>query len=368
MRRARSVTETANVFVKGAAEMHALLQLVRAALQAGPVAMSWRSLDPGLFLDLAVKSKCARFVRMGAQAGGAPLPLSVLNALEALERRSLAVNATNMATLRVIGPALEARGVRYLIVKGPLAQHDVHGTHFAKISHDVDVLVPPHQMEVARTALSAEGFQVAPQCDSFWWRAFLREEHHAPPAPNLASVDLHSALSQPGTAFPRDLAAMFDDGRTLRFMERSIRIPGEADVAIISVISFIKALFNRESALIYLIDISAWISADPRRLSLLRERARVHRLARAVEFALAAVEVVLGEASDLAQNLIGIERERFSLLCVAPSLSRAPLRRSALMWRVRADAGAFLGGWVWRQAADLERGVEGVSRRAMAGA
>lgn len=368
MNSVKSVAKMANDGVKCAAEMHALLHLVRAALHADPVSMSGVSLDPVLFLDLTAKSKSARFVRIGALAAGVPLSASILDAVDSLERRSLAVNAINLATLRAIGPALEARGVRYLIFKGPLAQHDVHGSHFAKISHDVDVLVPPHQMALARSALSAEGFQVAPQCDSFWWRAFLREEHHAPPSPNFAPVDLHSALNQPGTAFPRNLAAMFDDRRTLSFMERSIRVPSEADMAIISVISFIKGLFNRESALTYLIDISAWIGADKRRLSVLRERARVHRLVRAVEFALAAVEVVLGEASDLAQHLVGIERERFRLLCVAPSLSCAPLRRSALMWRVRADAGAFLGGWVWRQAADLERGVEGVSRRAMAGA
>lgn len=362
----KSGAKMADDFVNCAAEMHALLQLVRAALRAVPMSISGSSFEPGPFLELVAKSKSARFVRIGAAVAQTPLSASLVESLNALERRSLGVNAVNLSTLRLIVPALEARGVNYLIFKGPLAQHEVHKTYFAKISHDVDVLVPPNQMALARTALSGEGFQLAPRCDSFWWRAFLREEHHAPPTPNLAPVDLHSALNQPGTAFPRNLAAMFEEGRTLHFVERSIRIPSEADVAIISVISFIKALFNRESALIYLVDIAAWMGADKGRLVALRERARVHRLARAVEFALAAMEVVLGKASDPALNLVGIERERFRLLCVAPSLSRAPLRRSALMWRVRADVGAFVSGWVWRQAADFERGVEDVSRRPMA--
>lgn len=323
------------------------------------------SFDWALFQRLTLESKCVRFVDQGARQCALAPPSEVSAKFAAAVQRINALNAINLATVREIAPAFAEAGVAFLVLKGPLTQERLHGTYFAKASSDVDILVERKNMERARKVLAQKGFRLAPQCRSLWWRTFLREEHHIAPSAALAPVDLHSGLHQPGTAIPRNLEAMFAQREMVSFAGQAAPAPSSADVAIICVVGFIKALFNRETALIYLTDLRAWLAKNGLcALQALRRRACEQRLTRAVEFALSAIDVVFGSSDsrpnkDEPSRFGSLNRQHLRMACVSPRFAHAyPLRRTTLMWDVHEDPVTFAGGLVWRHIAEAERRME----------
>ena len=94
-----------------------------------------------------------------------------------------------LAALRGAGRALEAAGVRYLAVKGPVLA-TLAPTASSRVYGDLDLLVAPAQLEVALDALTDTGAALS---DSAQWRVLLESEHAQVPMllPVGMPLDLH---------------------------------------------------------------------------------------------------------------------------------------------------------------------------------
>jgi len=155
-------------------------------------------------------------------------------------------NTSILHELVRIRSALRANDIEFIVMKGLVQQHQLHGNYFLRPSSDIDLLVADHDQLKSITALSSLEYEV--KTTSVWWRAFLGEQHlvrRGSPAP---SIDLHYRLQQPGSPAPRSTAPYLARPASSTFLDVALpTLPADA-VPLLCAMSIVKALYHRESA------------------------------------------------------------------------------------------------------------------------
>lgn len=208
---------------------------------------------------------------------------------------ALRVNSANLATIGKLVTAFDRAKIAFAVFKGPLQQQTLWGDHFTRPSGDVDVLTSAGQFDAAVRVLLDLGYELPAECATPWWRYFLGEQHLFTPDSRLSVVDLHHRVQQPGCPAPRHLAD---------YVRRAERVPlgrvmvptlPRIDAALLSSISLVKALFHREPAAGYVVDLALAAAqmpdADRAALTVL---ARRQRMTATLSFALRCVDRLLG--------------------------------------------------------------------------
>lgn len=126
--------------------------------------------------------------------------------------------------------ALAASGVPVMLMKGAARVAIEPGAERSRISHDIDLLVPPSSMDAAFDCLVAGGWEPATGVSTHFLRGrlgtvralnFLRGDH--------GDVDLHQAAYHPVHANAGDDAALWQRAVDARFAGAAVRVPSTAD-------------------------------------------------------------------------------------------------------------------------------------------
>jgi hypothetical protein len=158
-----------------------------------------------------------------------------------------------------IRSALSVNHIKFIAMKGPLQQLQLHGNYFLRPSSDIDLLVADRDQLKSIKALSALEYEV--KTTSVWWRTFLGEQHLVKRGPPAPSIDLHYRLQQPGSPAPRSTAPYLAKPAISTFLDVELpTLPADA-VPLLCAMSIVKALYNRESAGAHVADLYVSLKA-----------------------------------------------------------------------------------------------------------
>lgn len=275
--------------------------------------------------------------------------------------QALRGNAKIIQILGLANDALVAEGIKCLFYKGPLQQLMLYGGPAEKISSDGDILVGPKDFDRAVLALKRIGFVVTPECQSFWWRHFLGEQHLYRPDIHGLSLDLHMRLQQPLSPQPRLLSAFLDQRTHLGVGARQLPVPSLNHVALVAAMNLTKGIQGRHCALGHALDLLTVLNklAEPERTDLFGEARRqglYGTLLIAYKIASEALEVTIGA---IPSTSFAIDPLRARTLLIAPDPADAlPPRRRALLSALcdnrLVDLPVESARWILSEAARLQ--------------
>lgn len=220
---------------------------------APPPGADWQELG-----KITVRNKLAVLLLRGLhRSAGVPQPFRA--ALEEQQDATVRLNTRNLVTLRHLAPILASHQVDSVVFKGPCAQKLVYGDFFSKPSVDVDLLVLPGDFDRAGRVIADNGFAVAEECSSPWWKVFLGEQHFLSGDRMRTTVDLHHRTQQPGCPAPREPKLFLSQSMTVAVGSNPIPTLSRTNTILLSCMSLAKALTHREPAGGHVCDIAAGI-------------------------------------------------------------------------------------------------------------
>jgi hypothetical protein len=276
-------------------------------------------------------------------------------------RRTVALNACALSLTREAAHVLDAAGIDFVVIKGPLQQELLYGSHFAKPAGDVDILVAETGYGPAREALAGVGFRPDERSRSLWWPVFLGEQHLVRQGSRLATVDLHRRLGQPGSPAPRDPAAFIAGGRQVVVAGQPLPTLRHPEIALLAAISITKAFFNREPSGGYLCDLRAALMTGIPQDELM-ELAGMQSLGPSLLFAVRACDAVLGPlggplSEGAARILPDLADGDLADAVIRPwdESIRWPRRRQ-MLWQLCGRAPRrFIGELAWAGSSEMAR-------------
>jgi hypothetical protein len=150
------------------------------------------SIDAEAFLEVAPKTLYP-YLHARLQPVADRLPSTLIALLAQHHRQNALTHMRRIADLRRIGGALDAAGVAYLVLKGPILAATVYPEPGTRTMLDVDLLVHDADMPRAIAALEALGYFVPPR-----FAGVAMNAGDAPPMingqPGSPVIELHSLL------------------------------------------------------------------------------------------------------------------------------------------------------------------------------
>ena len=266
--------------------------------------------------------------------------------------QKLAVFGSNSIVIREtirLCALLRREEIGFAVVKGPFQQNAIYGDYFVRGALDIDLLVGRKDFLRTRAVLQADGYHLLSR--SVWWWAFLGEQHLARTGPSGTAVDLHWSLHQPGTPVSREAGRFITEARHLRHNGIDVPILSERHTALLTVVSMAKAIYNREPAGAYLLDLFAMLKAgSPEAVGSFADYARTAGLGGHAAIALRG----LGDTFDIdisqsANTLPGTSRDELLGLIFTPEAPGLRMvRRRTLVWE-------FCDRNIWLYALELGR-------------
>jgi hypothetical protein len=297
---------------------------------------------------------------LNRNAIGIPLPHRA--AMEKYQLAAVRTNAVNLVTLRHVIPKLESGGVKSIVLKGPVAQKLIHGDFFSKPSFDVDLLVSPAEYEFASQLIVSNGFALARECSSPWWRVFLGEQHFFSSGPLQSTLDLHYRTQQPGSPGPRENGRFIAQSVGVFVGGMHIYTLSRENSCLLSCMSLCKALIHREPAGGHVCDIAAFFKChQTEQLKRLFEEASGQGLRNTLALGLRAAYLLFGikvELDEIAEKKMLRSTSDADLMMMilsphAPAI-RWP-RRSKMLWDLCDDKSAYPRAISWKIGGDICR-------------
>jgi hypothetical protein len=279
-------------------------------------------------------------------------PAEVRARIERYRARTMAVNGANLSAVRMLTPRLAEAGVAAAIIKGPLAQHSMHGSYFLRPSTDVDILVDAGEFDAARDLIAAQGYELARACATPWWRLALGEQHLLPKDGGRVQVDLHHRVQQPGAPSPSLPRRLLAHTRSAQAGATSVEVLSPAHTTLLSAMSFVKAVSQRECAVAHAYDMAATVLGCTRdHLDETAEEARVLGLTNTMHAALRGATVLFGvRAHQLALGrALAFLRDEDLVRCALGGGTRPP-QRTRLLWSLCDDPVQFGREFAWNLA------------------
>lgn len=140
--------------------------------------------DPTELVDLVIAEGIAGAAQHRLAA---LLPDIQRSRLSRLARRDAAVHLSSLASLNAIAQSLEAAGVAWVVLKGPVLAELAYKPS-ARGYTDLDIMVAPHQFETAARALGEAGATLA---DEDWQRLVAQAKGQMGMVNMGRSIDLH---------------------------------------------------------------------------------------------------------------------------------------------------------------------------------
>lgn len=256
----------------------------------------------------------------------APWPRELVRALAVARARTAEAARTRAGTLRRIGAALEAAGVRAMLYKGEAHVRLTHGDPSRRPMSDVDVVVGQGQRAAARAALVDAGLAATPH-DTALHDVLVDVGASGPGHPHGVAVEVHDDVFPPPHPFRTGLADVLDRARPADV--RGLLVPEVADALLLH--AFHAVLFEQEGTkgLLALRDVALLAGAlDEVSQRQLGERARALELSGVLEAVVARSIAWAGAPARLA---------------VAPGPAAAgSLRRRAVTWLAVRELDATL--------------------------
>jgi hypothetical protein len=156
------------------------------------------------------------------------IPAEHATALRTHVTRNLQAALANVARTAEVARLLAAAAVETIVLKGPLLARRLYGDLAARVSGDVDLLVPEAKLILAARILSEAGYQPETEITPDALRRLRRVEHDVGfrhPSDGIL-IELHADIAQPHYGYRVDLERWWA-GRT----ETQI---GDATVAVLS--------------------------------------------------------------------------------------------------------------------------------------
>lgn len=348
------------------------LELVKACLRgyfdpsAKPIGEVRPDASDRSFFAILRLNKVARIAdvsmaRSGSNAPGDYLPA----AFDAYRRRTLSLNLASLSATFTAAGALRARGLPFVMMKGPVQQKLIYADPFIKPAGDVDIVVGAKDFETAKAALGTVGYSVSSQSASSWWSKFLGEQHMTSPSkPEASTLDLHYRLQQPGSPSPHGTDQFLARRQSVAISGHEVDFMSDMDLVLVASMSVAKALFNREPSGGYVCDVRAAtlrLGSDEAGEPLL-EHARRAGLLHTVLFGLRAADVLLGPwqgslPAHSQQALARVGDKDLASMILAPWLPglKWPKRRHILWDLCGGDSWRYASEGAWLVAADLGR-------------
>jgi hypothetical protein len=235
------------------------------------------------------------------------------------------INSLGLTTLRKLMPAFKEAGIPALVMKGPLHQRDIYGTYFSRVSSDVDLLVPQRCFNRASATLKQMGYRLPDKFETIWWRQFLGEQHFVDSGNPLGVVDLHWKVQQPGCPAPRDLTEFFTYADEHLLGSTPIRTLSRTHATLLTAMSLVKAILNREPAGTHAADLAfAAAAMSGAELTGLQEASNRLGLSNTVSFALQVSEltfgVTLGLSAGYTPTSLPVEVAKVPTMVLQPGL------------------------------------------------
>lgn len=338
-------------------EVSALLTLVGAGLRQDPIAVS--ALTPvhwSRLVQIASANKLLIHAAKGISViAGAPSELK--HAINRYRTTTLAYNGSHLAALGKVSEAFTTAGIGHVVIKGPMAQHALHGDCFLRPSTDIDLLVHRRDFTRSAAALVKMGYTLPEECKSSWWRDFLGEQHFlhssAPP------VDLHHRLQQPGCPAPD--TSRFLEARAFRsFGGQKIPVLDQRLACLLSCMSLVKGIVHREPAGAHACDVYAHAGTcsdkDLADLDRLSRQLGLHRTliaGQTIALRLFGQKGQTDPSRDVLGTLPTAELLRAVFTPEAADL-RMP-RRSRLLWELSDSHVDFVRELIWTYSAEVAR-------------
>ncbi len=312
---------------------------------------------------VAKQNRLEIFLLRGLEQGAVHAPQKFRALLEERRDATVRLNTRNLLTVRRVLPLLEAQGVSAVVFKGPCAQMLVHGEFFAKPSLDVDLLVRPADFDKASRVICDDGFALAEECSSVWWRIFLGEQAFLSRDRLQSAVDLHHRVQQPGCPAPRESELFLSQSVTIDVGSTRVRTLSRTNATLLSCMSLAKALIQREPAGGHVFDVAAWLARNaPSEMAELVETADKQGLRHTLALGLRAAGLLFGVQAPIGQDrariLADIADANLIKMILRPWASEiAWPRRSTMLRELCETRAAYLKEIGWKLAAEICRNL-----------
>ncbi|MBI4259880.1 MAG: nucleotidyltransferase family protein [Actinobacteria bacterium] len=294
--------------------------------------MAGEAVRPG---DLAGVAEAAAYHRvsglvhraLSAAGGRVALPGDEMHRLEAAYHAAVRDHLRTLGDLSAAGSALDAAGVPWLVVKGPVLAERYYGSPGERAYGDVDLLVPRGAFPDAVDALEGAGM---PVIDRNWrlLRAELRSQVHVElPLGTLADVHWH--LVEPGRdPFELPVEAMIERSRPVSLGGQEVLTLDPGDTLLHLAL---HAALSGGHRLVWLKDVERAMASEPPDWDELVGRARAARAVRPLGVILRRVARTLGRTAPR-EVMRGVEGGALAK-AVGRAIDRSsPPERSAGRW------------------------------------
>lgn len=277
--------------------------------------------------------------------------------LEAADGYSRTVLGRNLVLLSEVAAVMRhftARQIPATVMKGPLQQKILYGDFFIRPAADIDILVAHRHFRKATDALLELQYEQLAESRSIWWRWFLGEQHLVRRGDRPVSVDLHHRVQQPGSPAPADTRAFLSGSEPVAFRSEQLPALSREDVPLLSAISIVKALYNREAVGSHICDLYRAVGFDTAALASFLARAEKQDIAGTAFAALRIVSIAFDhDFGDLqpkvASALKNISDEDLLLMTFVPAATTLvwPKRRQILWALCAGDVRRYLREACW---------------------
>lgn len=177
----------------------------------------------------------------------AEVPASLMDSLRRqvyrVSRRNLELTGELIRICRL----LDQEGIRALPYKGPTIALQAYGDLAARQFEDLDILIPPADLDRAIETVHAAGYTLYPQVTPAQYRSYRRSECEVwmANADETLTVELHWAVRERLYAFPLDIDAVSARSRPLRLAGSQVLSIAVEDLLLILAAHGIKHAWHR---------------------------------------------------------------------------------------------------------------------------
>lgn len=282
-------------------ELDLVLAALRGRFVSGAMSSPTRS-DPAIVtaaMQIAVRNKLLLSLEAPLAA---VMDQTQIGYVSEYKLRTVQMNSALMRESAALSEAISKHDIEFIFIKGPIQQKSIYDDFFSRPCSDIDILASGENYQKIYAILSSLGYNTT--SSSLWWRMFLGEQHLSKAGPPAVTVDLHYRIQQPGSPAPRSTKSYLANPDHTSVLGRQLPHLAREDVPVLSAISIVKGLFNRESVGAHVCDLYACVKADaPQQLNTFLTLATRQNLRGTALFALRIVSATFGAKYDVADEV-----------------------------------------------------------------
>ncbi|WP_313556526.1 nucleotidyltransferase family protein [Agrobacterium cavarae] len=261
------------------------------------------------------------------------------------------INFSIIIHLKKLHHILSEAAIPYVIYKGPVQQHLVHGDMFQRPSGDIDILVDKRYFAELRAALVASHHTLPDECDRIWWKYFLGEQHLLIEGIQRPTVDIHFRVQRPGCPQPANTAAFVHEKVEVNVAGISVPTPNTVNTMLVIAINLVKGIYDEEPCAYHAYDLYTLDQKlTPELRACLQDTADRQGLRKTLDFAMFAATSIFGlnDLRTTSSRHYYWDRDSLAALIIVP---RTPTSlkppRQVLLSLLSDNRGDYAKGLFW---------------------